>query len=298
MSLVGAAGIFWASSGIAVQDFFAHSDKSAIDLTNIRMLFSGFLILIIAWQNGGLKKSFSVLNHRPRMWLDVVIYGTVGMAFMQFSYFEAISIGGAVATTVIQYSCPAIVVLWHSFYYRRLPKLGEVIAVILATSGVFLLVTGGNFDKLMVPLACVLWALASGASFAFSSIFPSHLFTSGIDKYFLTSVGMIIGGFFTFALVDEVNLADFFASNVIFDVICIIIFGTVAAFLLFNAGLIYLTAEEASVTATTEPVASVILAYFIFGTTFGLIESIGIVLVILAILAPIILNHKLNRNKH
>ena len=285
--LVGLAGVLWASSGVAVQDFFAHSYKSAMDLTNIRMIMAGFFLLLIAWLHGGLKRSLRILRFKPQLWIDTVIYGIIGMAIMQFTYFQAISIGGAAATTVIQYSCPAFVVLFDSLYYRRLPGRGEVIAVILAMAGVFLLVTGGDIDKMVVPLACVLWSLASGATFAFSAIFPKHLFESRVDQYFLTSVGMIIGGLFTFLLVDEMNWLPFFESDTIFDVMWIVIFGTVGAFLLFNIGLVYLTPEEASVTAAMEPVASVIISFFVFGTVFGLIETVGIIMVILAILTPI-----------
>ena len=285
--LVGLAGGMWASSGIAVQDFFIHSNKSAMDLTNIRMIMAGLFLLLIASLHGSLKRSLRILNFKPRLWIDTAIYGIAGVALMQFTYFQAISIGGAAATTVIQYSCPAFVVIFDSLYYRRFPSRGEIIAVILAMVGVFMLVTGGNIDKLIVPLACILWSLASGAFFAFSAIFPKHLFETRVDQYFLTSVGMLIGGLFTFLLVDEINWMPFFETETFFDVAWIVLFGTVGAFLLFNIGLVYLTPEEASVTAAMEPVASVIISYFVFGTMFGLIESIGILLVILAILTPI-----------
>ena len=288
--LVALAGVMWASNGIAVQDFFKYSYKSAIDLTNIRMIGAGILLLIVAVINGKLKKSLSVLKMYPRLWIDIIIYGIFGMVIMQFTYFEAISIGGAAATTVIQYSCPAIVVIFDSLYYKRLPQRGEVIAVILAITGVLLLVTGGNLDKLIVPLACVFWSLASGTFFAFSAIYPKHLFAAQIDAYFLTGMSMLIGGIFSFVLVDEINWLPFFDPDVIFDVGWIIVIGTVGAFLLFNAGLIYLTPEEASVTAATEPVASVIISYLVFGTIFGFIEMIGIFLVIFAILIPVFID--------
>ena len=101
---------------------------------------------------------------------------------------------------------------------------------------------------------------------------------------------MLIGGIFSFVLVDEINWLPFFDPDVIFDVGWIIVIGTVGAFLLFNAGLIYLTPEEASVTAATEPVASVIISYLVFGTIFGFIEMIGIFLVIFAILIPVFID--------
>ena len=283
---VAMAGIFWASSGVAVQDFFSHSSKSAMELTNIRMCLAGAILILISSRRKNFWLSLGLLKRHPKLWLDVVIYGIIGVMFMQFTYFQGIAIGGAAATTVICYACPAMVVIWESFYHKRLPKRGEVIAVVLAMSGVFLLVTGGNPTKLLVPLGCVVWSLLSGAAFAFSAIFPKHLFAKKIDPYFLTGVGMFIGGLSTFALIDDWNWLPFFEAEVLFDVSWIIIFGTIAAFLSFNAGLRFLTPEEASITATTEPAASVIISQAIFGTAFGLVESFGIILVLLAIVMP------------
>ena len=287
--LVGLAGIFWASSGVAVQDFFAHSEKSAMELTNIRMCLAGAILILISTRRKNFWLTLKILKKRLKLWLDVIIYGIIGVMFMQFTYFQGISIGGAAATTVICYACPAMVVMWESFYHKKFPKLGEIIAVILAMSGVFLLVTGGNPTKLLVPAGCVVWSLLSGAAFAFSAIFPKHLFAKKIDPYFLTGVGMFIGGLSTFLLINDWNWAEFFGSKVLFDVSWIIIFGTIAAFLSFNAGLRFLTPEEASITATTEPAASVIISWVIFGTKFGLIESLGIILVLLAIITPSII---------
>ena len=280
------AGIFWASSGVAVQDFFLHSEKSAMELTNIRMCTAGAILILFAARRKKFWLTLGILNRRRRLWLDVIIYGVIGVMFMQFTYFQAISIGGAAATTVITYACPAMVVAWESFYHRRFPRRGEIFAVVLATCGVFLLVTGGNPTKLLVPIGCVVWSLLSGAAFAFSAIFPKHLFRKKIDPYFLTGVGMFIGGLSTFALIENFDWTKFFAAEVFFDVSWIIIFGTVAAFLSFNAGLKFLTPEEAAITATTEPAASVIISRIIFGTAFGLVESLGIILVLLAIIMP------------
>ena len=127
---VGAAGIFWASSGVAVQDFFSHS---------IRMCLAGACLIFLATRRKNFFVSLGLLNRHPRLWLDVIIYGVIGIMFMQFTYFQAISIGGAAATTVITYACPAMVVAWESFYHKRFPRRREILAVVLAMSGVFLL---------------------------------------------------------------------------------------------------------------------------------------------------------------
>ena len=287
MLCVGLAGVCWASSGVAAQGFFSHSAKSPMELTNIRMCVAGLLMVIILFLRDKFRFSAARMNRKPKLWLYLAIYGIIGVVMVQFTYFQAISIGGAAATTVILSATPAMVVIWESIYNKKFPRKVEILAVILAIFGVFLLVTGGNPETLLVPLPCVLWSLSSGAVFAFSMIFGKHLFAEKIDPSFMTSLGMFFGGLLTFFMINEIDWRPFLAQDVIFNVAWIIIFGTVIAFLIFNAGLKYLSAEEAALTSTTEPASSVVISYFVFGTAFGLIESIGIILVLLAILSPI-----------
>lgn len=287
--LVGLSGIFWASSGVAVQDFFTHSTKSTLELTNIRMCGAGLLMLVILFLQGKIKRSAARMNRKPKLWLYLFIYGLIGIVMVQFTYFQAISIGGAAATTVILAATPAMVVIWESLYNRKFPAKIEIAAVILAIVGVFLLVTGGDPTKILVPLPCVFWSLSSGAAFAFSMIFGKVLFAEKIDPAFMTTFGMLTGGLITFLLVENFELTPFFEKEVIFDVAWIIIFGTAIAFFIFNAGLKYLTPEETSLMEMTEPTSSVVISYFAFGTAFGLIESLGIILVFLAILSPVLI---------
>ncbi len=284
--LVGMSGICWASSGIAAQDFFSRSIKIPLELTNIRMCSAGFLMLVMLLATKKFKWSAARLNRKPKLWLYLFVYGLIGIVMVQFSYFQAISTGGAAATTVILSATPAMVVIWESFYNRKFPARIEILAVILAILGVFFLVTGGDTTKILVPLPCVFWSLTSGASFAFSMIFGKVLFKEKINPAFVTSVGMFGGGLVTFLLIDNFDWLPFFESDVIFNVAWIIIFGTVIAFWIFNKGLKYLTPEESALVEMTEPVSSVVLSYFVFGTVFGWIESLGIILVLLAVISP------------
>lgn len=280
------AGTAWASSGIAVQSFFQHSTRTPIELTNIRMILSSVLIFLVAWKYGGVKKDLRILNRFRFLWLELIIYGIIGIMLMQYTYFAAIKFGSAAVVTVITYVYPAMVIGWTSFASRKLPNRGELIAVILAVAGVFLLVTEGDLSRLSVSIECLLMSVASGACFAFASIFPKRLFAI-FDPYFLTAIGMFIGGLATFPFLPDLNWFEFFKPDVIFYTLWIIFIGTTLAFVFFNAGLKWLTPEIASVTATIEPVASVVISYFVFGTTFGSIACLGIFLVLLAIVCPV-----------
>lgn len=283
------AGTAWASSGIAVQVFFQHSTRTPIELTNIRMILSSILIFIVAWRYGGIRKNFRILNRWRGLWLELVIYGIIGIMLMQYTYFAAIKFGSAASVTVITYVYPAMVICWTSFAHRKIPPAGEILAVILAIVGVFLLVTEGDPSKLSVSIECLILSVASGACFAFASIYPKRLFAL-FDPYFLTAIGMFIGGIATFPFLPDLNWFEFFKPDVIFYTLWIIFIGTTIAFIFFNAGLKYLSPEIASVSATIEPVASVVISYFVFGTTFGSIALIGIFLVILAIISPVLIH--------
>ena len=286
--LVILAGVAWGSSGIAVQVFFQHSTRTPIELTNIRMILSSILIFIVAWRYGGIRKNFRILNRWRGLWIELAIYGIIGIMLMQYTYFAAIESGSAAAATVIQYVYPAMVITWTSLSRRKFPHAGEIIAVIFACVGIFLLVTEGDLSKLSVPIECILFGLASGACFAFASIYPKRLFAL-FDPYFLTAIGMFIGGIATFPFLPDLDWFEFFKPDVIFYTLWIIFIGTTIAFIFFNAGLKYLSPEIASVSATIEPVASVVISYFVFGTTFGSIALIGIFLVLLAIVSPVLI---------
>lgn len=286
---VGLAGVCWASSGVAVQDFFSHSSKSPLELTNVRMFFSGLIMTAMIFLSGKFLPSFYRLNRKKILWLYLIIYGVLGVVMVQFTYFQAIEIGGAAATTVILSATPAMVVIWESFYNKKFPRKVEILAVFFAMAGVFLLVTGGDPTKILVPLPCVLWSLSSGAVFGFSMIFGKYLMAEKIDASFMISLGMLIGGLLSFIFIENFEPRKFFLPDVIFDVGWIIFFGTIIAFLIFNLGLKFLTPEEAAITSTTEPASSVVISYFVFGTSFGLVESLGIFLVFLAIISPVVL---------
>ena len=291
---VAVAAIMWAGSGMAAQHFFAHSDQNALALSNIRMSLAGFLLLAVAWQTGGLAQGAKILRETPRLLFDVALYAVVGVFLMQYTYFQGISAGNAAAATVIEYTCPAMVICWETLRAWKRPKPGEAAAVVMASLGIVLLVTGGDTKKLLVPLACILWSLLSSACFAFAALYPRHLLLK-FDPYFLLAAGMLLGGAVSSFFVGTLDWRPFFAPEVVFDICFIVVGGTALAFVLFNAGLLYLSPEQATVTATIEPAASVLMASVIFGTRFGAVELLGVGLVLLAILTPIFPYRKIRK---
>lgn len=202
-----------------------------------------------------------------------------------YTYFEAIAYGNAATATVVLYSCPAMVICYNAIRHRKLPSKEEVITVFLAVGGTYLLVTGGDPAKLSVSFLCIALALFNGVVYSFASIYPKHIFLQ-VDKTFVLAVSMIIGGLAYWVFVPHIDWLAFFDPYIFFGVAWIVLFGTVTAFLLYNAGLMYLSPQQALITAASEPAASVILSCLIFQMSFVGLQVVGILMVILAIIMP------------
>ena len=284
--LVLLAGTMWAASGTAAQHFYTQSVHIPIELTQVRLFLSSALFFLLAWWSGGLRRGVRSLRRSPRLLVHLSIHGVLGIMIVQFSYFMGIAEGDAAATTVIGYTSPAMMILYLAVRWRRLPSAAETGTVVVAVAGVFLLVTGGDVGRLSVPMACIVWSLISGATFTFAMIYPVHLLRL-FDRFFLLAVCMLIGGIALLPMTQViVDVGSFFTAETWLDLLVIIGLGTIVAFFAFNLGLRWLSPEETAITATIEPVASVLFAWLIFDTHFAALQIVGVVLVIAAILTP------------
>ncbi len=285
------AGVGWASSGMAAQHFFTQCELSAMDLTVFRMTTTSLLMLALTVYRGRFRKNMAVMKKEPHLWAELLFYGVVALMAMQYTYFQAIDLGNAAVVTVLQYTCPAMVICWLALSNRKWPDKGSVSAVILAIFGTFFLATGGHVDTLFMTAECFYYTMASAVFYAIAAVYPKHL-QRKMDNSFLLFWGMLIGGISASFLTDDFSYLKFFHWNLAFDLFVIIFCGTAVAFVCYNAGLARLSADQASITTTVEPVASVILSYFIFGQTFGLAETLGIVMIVVAIAMPAIFRKK------
>jgi drug/metabolite transporter (DMT)-like permease len=279
------AGIFWAGSGVAAQHFFLHSSLGPMDLTAFRMLCTGLIMTGVTMITGAWKKNWQRVKQEPRLWGKMAVYGIVGLMAMHYSYFKAIALGNAAVVTVIQYSCPAMIIAYEAVRHRTWPDAGGILAVLMSIAGTFLLATGGHVDRLMISTACLMWSLVAAVTFAFCAVYPKSILQK-LDNSFLLAWGMYFGALASYGITQHVEIHAFLLPEVLFDMFCIVIGGTVIAFICYNLGLKYLNPAQAALTATVEPVASVFLSWIVFGKVFGLVESIGIILIVTAIAMP------------
>jgi drug/metabolite transporter (DMT)-like permease len=215
-----------------------------------------------------------------------VILGLFGIAAVQGSYYYAISTLGVGLAILIQYLAPSLIVAYGALRGMRV-RVSTVVALASALFGVALLV--GNVDPNALrahPLHArpLDWAAGFGAtlSFAFYVVFSKR----GLRRYPPETVL-----FYTFAIAAifwaivtppwRILAADY-GADLWMMFAGLGIFSTLVPFFLFNAGLQRLSAAEAGIIATLEPVVAVVSAAVFLGEGLRAVQWIGALLVLSA----------------
>jgi drug/metabolite transporter (DMT)-like permease len=270
--LVLMAAIFWGVSGTFAQYLFHQQGFSTNWLVVTRLLIAGMGLLFYC-QLVGKQNILSVKKNKKDLF-RLVVFGIVGMLGVQYTYFAAIEHGNAATATVLQYLAPVLIALYFCFRAKSLPVKHEVVAIILALSGTFLLVTKGNIQALAISGPALAWGLLSAFALAFYTIYPRSL----LSKWGTTLTvgwGMMIGGIGFCFIHPPWKFEGNWSPASFLAVVFVVIFGTLLAFLFYMESLKYIKASEASLLACAEPLSATFLAVAWLHVPFSVVEWMG-----------------------
>ncbi|MFD1417507.1 DMT family transporter [Companilactobacillus keshanensis] len=274
--LLAIAGPFlWGSSGIVAEDLFNHKIDT-IWLVAIRMLISGILLLAY-----GMLKNEDIFQvyHNKMATIKLLLFSVLGMTSVQVTYFMAIAKGNAATATILQYTSPVMVIVYLALRNWQRPTRVEIISVISAIIGTFLIVTQGNFSGLAIPLSALIWGLLSAVGAALYTLMPISLLKI-YDAVPIVGWSMLIGGLLI-GIFDQVwNKTPQLTMVMWLEVIFVIIFGTMLAFLFYLQSLAYIDPTTASVLGAVEPLTAMILGVLFMHVVFNGYGILGAVLVI------------------
>ncbi|MEH7353635.1 EamA family transporter [Neobacillus drentensis] len=270
--LVLIAATFWGVSGTVAQYLFHQQGFSTNWLVVTRLIFSGIGLLLFS-QFVAKQNIWSVWKNKQDV-VRLIIFGTIGMFGVQYTYFAAIEHGNAATATVLQYLAPVIIVCYLCLRAKSLPAKQEVIAIVLALFGTFLLVTKGSIHSLSISGPAFFWGILSAFALAFYTLYPGSLLSKW-GSLMTVGWGMTIGGFgFSFIhppwkFQGHWNLTSFLA------VVFVVVFGTLIAFFCFMESLKFIHASEASLLACVEPLSAAFLSVVWLNVSFTPAEWIG-----------------------
>ena len=284
-------GICWGFSAACGQFLFTHYVMDTAWLTSVRMVFAGLLLVLYGIMVS--RKSMIAIWNNHNDILRLLIFSIFGLMFCQYAYLLAISYSNAGTATVLQYLFPVFIMLYVCISTHRLPKKIEIISIVLALSGTFILATHGNLRELAITKQGLIWGILAGMSVAFYSIISRSI----IEKYgsiTVTGYGMLIGGVVLCILGRAWNNIPQLDRNGIIAIFSIVLIGTVFAFTLYFQGVKDIGAVKASMLVSVELISATLFAMIWLHTQFGLFDLAGFVFIAMTVF---LLAQKIKKNE-
>ena len=279
--LAALAAVMWGISGLFAESLFKVSSKiTPIWLTQVRLIISGIVLLIIATVLH--QKPFSVLKDKKNT-LHIIAYGIFGLLPVQVFYFIAIEMANASIATILQFIGPFFVLTYLAVTHQQVLRRLDVLAAILAFIGVFLLSTHGNFNQLAITPLALLFGLLSALGEASYTLIPVKL-VKRVSSLVVTGWGMLFAGIGLMIVYPRFPAIPN-TPRAWLDVSAIIIIGTIIPFQIMANALRYVKPSTVSLLDAFEPLSATVGSVLIFGLVMSGMDWLGTLLVIGSVLA-------------
>lgn len=272
-------GIFWGLAGVFGKYLFEHNGINARWLVSVRLLAAGILLLLMVTIKDG-KKVFAIWKDKKNI-PTVVLFAIVGMGLCQLSYYSAVELSNAGTATVIQYTGPVMIMLYFCLKFKQKPDSVQILALVMAMTGVFLLATKGDVTSLSISTEALIWGIISAVALAAYNLIPVKL----MDIYGTLSVmgwGMLLAGILLSIYVKPWHLMGTWDIQGIGAIAVVVIVGTILSFSFYMEGVRLAGAQTASLLAAVEPVTATIATVVMMGISFTVPEVLGIIIIIVA----------------
>ncbi len=272
------AATFWALGGISGQFLFENYRISAAWLVMLRQVSAGLIFLFIACSQGN-----NILEPVQKDFLSLVIFAAFGVFCCQYGFYWCIELCNAPTATVLQYTCPVLVLLWEYFQGKDTLNSKDYLGVVLTIVGVFLVCTHGNYTTLhLSPLTLFAGAVAA-FGMAFYKVYPLQL----LKKYSIATVlgwGQFFSGLGMMGMANPFDIVPGWDDRATAAFLFLLLGATVLTFWLDMKGLMIIGPVQTAMISSWEPVCSVLVAVWLLHTPLILADFLGIACIVLTIL--------------
>ena len=205
--------------------------------------------------------------------------GAVVYTAQSLTYFTALQTLAASLCVLIVYIYPSLVVIAGWLFLRRSVTRWHVLALAGSFAGLVLLVGGAQLQVAWGLVFAVAAPMIYTAYILLSEGVMSRVPAVGASAVIMSGAGLafcVIAGV-------EGELRIPASSNGWFVVLALALVPTMIAISTFLAGLPRVGAARASLLSTWEPVVTVVLAVILFGDRFSIVQALGGVLILAAV---------------
>ena len=274
------AATLWGVSGVSGQFLFERREINPEWLVTIRLLMAGGILL--GYAHSKRIDIWAIWRNNSDI-VQLLIFASLGMVALQYTYFNAIKLSNAATATVLQFIGPIFIIGYIALKTKKAPSTTEWLSLGLATLGIFLLVSHGNVRNLTMSLPALLWGVASALFLAVYTIQPMALF----QKYHSAIVvgwGMLLGGVILNFFCPVWQVTGIWDKLTILNLTSVILFGGVIAFFCFGEAIKIIGAHKSSIVITAEPLAASIFAILFLNVSFGFMDWTGSGCILLGIM--------------
>ncbi len=276
------AGILWGFSALAAEELFRNHGVGALWLVAARVIGTALLLALFvgpARTAGALGR----LATRGGEALRIALFGAVALDGVQLTFFLAVKHGNAITATLLQFTSPVFILVLVSLRARRAPAAAVAATVIVAVAGVALVVTGGTFTELHIPMAGLEWGVVCALFTAGYNLAPGPLLARH-DPNMVVAGAFLAGGVVLLPSLFTAAPAGLNLSGVAL-VFFVVVGGTAVPFLLYLSALSKVDALSANVVGSLEPLAAAVGSVALLGTPITWALGLGVLLVLAAITA-------------
>jgi drug/metabolite transporter (DMT)-like permease len=270
---------FWGSSAsLAKYLFMTRYDPLIISQTRSSLSFlllAGYFTLL----------DRSVFRLRLGDFYKFALIGVIGVACTNFTYYFTVKESTVATAILIQNLAPVFVMVYAVAISKEEELNGiRVISLVLAVAGCYLAVSGGSLADIRLSGWALLTGPASMLSYAFMLVASKHVLRS----YSVWTMLVNALGFATlfwlvvnppWAIAAKGYGAEDWSVFLLFAVVSILI-----PYVFFTKGLKLLEATTAGIVTTLEPIIAIIVAYLALGEALNLIQMVGALAVVGAVL--------------
>lgn len=265
-------GMCWGLSGTMGQYLFTHQGMDSNWLVPIRLGIAGILMFVY-WFFKDRTLLFAPWKTR-RNAVDLLIYGLAGISLCQYLYFLTIQLSNAGIATVLQDLSPVFILLVTCVGARRLPRPYEVLSILLALGGVFLLSTHGNLSGFAISPAALLTGVLSAVCVTIYNVYPKNLLRQ-FPVPVLQCWAFLMGGA-AFTLIFRPWRFGYVPNPVgILGIAFVVLVGNILAFTSFMQGVKLIGPEKGILYSFSEPVTAAVLATVLLGSPFSVWDAVG-----------------------
>ena len=277
-TLIGA--ISWGLSGACGQYLMNDSAVSPIYLTALRMMIAGLVLTLFAFLKQ--PKQFREVVKSPKVMGRMLFFGIFGLMLCQLTYLFAIHSSNAGTATVLQYTCPILIVIYVSLKEKTVPTVMEFVAIVFALVGTFVITTHGNPFNLSLSPSGLFWGIISAFAYALYTLLPGKLIRQW-GSLIVTGLGLLSGGILFYISSASWQYTIQWKPYTFIAFIGIIGIGTIFAYTLYLEGVSLIGPVQGSLLASAEPISSVFFSIILLGEVFQGIDIVGIVLILIAV---------------